>query len=98
MAKVKAKKQKEMTVEEKQADRVKRHETHAAKRTTAMSRLAAKVDALGDDAMLDEYELCAFLGKSVQWARNRRIYGGSLPFRKYGSAVRYRLGDIKAAV
>jgi len=97
MAAAKSKKKRDLTAEEKQADRVKRHETHTAKRTSAMSLLAAKVAALGDDALLDEYEYCAYVGKSVQWARNRRIYGGSLPFLKIGAAVRYRLGDIKAA-
>ena len=86
-----------MVSEVKTPERVKRTETHKRKIEHAMANLVAKVTALGDDAMLDEYELCAYLGRSVQWARNRRIYGGSLPFRKIGAAVRYRMGDIKTA-
>ena len=86
--------QKIISNSEKNDGRAKRNEAHLIKRSTAMMSLAAKVAALGDDALLDEYELCAYLGKSVQWARNRRIYGGSLPFKKIGASVRYRLGDI----
>ncbi|MDD2736280.1 MAG: hypothetical protein PHF56_20300 [Desulfuromonadaceae bacterium] len=97
MTTLQTKKQRKMTDAEKQADRVKRNEVHTTKRSSAMASLAAKYQNFGDDAMLDEYELCAYLGRSVQWARNRRIYGGSLPFRKIGAAVRYRLGDVKAA-
>ena len=81
----------------KKTDQAKRNERHAQKRAAALSNLAAKVAALGDDALLDEYEMAAFIDKSVQWLRNRRIYGKSLPFRKIGNYVRYRLGDITAA-
>lgn len=73
----------------------KRHERHKNKQNRALEKLAEKVAALGDDALLDEYECAAFLGVSVQWLRNRRVYGGSLPYVKVGQAVRYRLGDLK---
>lgn len=76
---------------------IKRQERHTQKRAAAMVNLAAKVAALGDDALLDEYEYAAFVGKSVQWARNRRVYGNSAPFIKIGNSVRYRLGALKAA-
>lgn len=79
----------------KTPDRAKRNERHAQKRQDAMGHLASKVAALGDDALLDEFEFAAYVGKSVQWARNRRVYGGSMPYIKIGAAVRYRLGDIK---
>ena len=76
-------------------DMSKRHERHVAKKATATDRLAAKIAALGDEALLDEYEEAAYLGKSVQWLRNRRIYGGGPPTLKIGGSVRYRFGDQK---
>lgn len=76
-------------------EKQKRHDTHHRKQAEALSRLTSKVAAFGDDALLDEYEFCAYVERSLQWARNRRIYGGSLPFLKIGAAVRYRFGDIK---
>ena len=75
-----------------------RREVFCSKRANAMNSLSAKVAALGDDALLDEFEFAAFISKSVQWVRNRRVYGGSLPFKRIGAAVRYRLGDIKDAI
>lgn len=78
-------------------DRQRRRATHTRKQSEALGRLSAKVAALGDEALLDEYELAAYLGKSVQWLRNRRINGATMPrFVKIGQAVRYRLGDNKA--
>lgn len=102
MASAKPKKYSDLTAKEKQEVRKIRNGRHAEKRGNAMANLTAKVAALGDDAMLDEYELCAYLGRSVQWARlhrtNNGVGGGSLlPYKKIGAAVRYRLGDIKAA-
>lgn len=78
-------------------DKDRRHEIFAAKRANAMNNLTAKVSALGDDALLDEFETAAYLSKSVQWLRNKRIYGGSIPFVKIGNGVRYRFGSIKLA-
>ena len=102
MAKAKKQKQKEMTEKEKHEMRARRQETHKSKLADAMARLTSKFQTFGDDAMLDEYELCAYLGRSVQWARLHRINNGEgggplLPYRKIGAAVRYRLGDIKTA-
>lgn len=79
-------------------EREKRNERHTQKRQYAMNHLAEKVASFGDDALLNEYEYAAYVGKSVQWCRNRRIYGGSHPFIKIGAAVRYRMRDIKTAV
>lgn len=78
-------------------ERQRRRATHLKKTSEALGRLSAKVAALGDEALLDEYELAAYLGKSVQWLRNRRINGATMPrVIKVGQAVRYRLGDNKA--
>ena len=79
------------------SDQDKRNKRHTQKRATALSNLAAKVAALGDDALLDEYETAAYYDKSVQWLRNRRIYGGGPPVVRIGASVRYRLGALKAA-
>lgn len=72
-----------------------RLERHHAKKSSATDQLRQKIEALGDDALLDEYEAAGYVGKSVQWMRNHRINGGGLPFIKVGSAVRYRFGNIK---
>jgi hypothetical protein len=79
------------------ADRAKRKNLHRLKIETAAEKLRRKLADLGDEALLDEYETAEFLKKSVQWLRNRRIYGGSLPFIKIGAAVRYRVADLKAS-
>lgn len=74
-----------------------RLDRHYAKKAAAVERLRQKVEALGDEALLDEYEMAAYLDKSVQSLRNWRINGGLLPFIKIGAAVRYRVADIKAS-
>jgi len=81
----------------KTTDQAKRLERHYAKKEAAADRLHQKMQTLGDEALLDEYEFAAFTDKSVQWARNKRVYGGSIPFIKIGNAVRYRVADIKAS-
>lgn len=81
--------------EVKTYDRERRLTKQKNKQVNALANLAKKVAAVGDDALLDEFETAAFLGVSVQWLRNRRVYGGSLPYAKIGQAVRYRLGDLK---
>jgi hypothetical protein len=81
-----------------QNTQARRHEIHTTKKQNALAKLAAKVVALGDDALLDEYETAAYCDKSVQWLRNGRIYGGSLPYVKIGNSVRYRLADIKRQI
>lgn len=66
------------------------------KRAGALASLGAKVAAVGDDALLDEFEAAAFLGCSVQTLRHRRSNGGTNPPSiKIGLAVRYRFGSIK---
>lgn len=72
-----------------------RREIHQEKRNKALANVAEKIAALGDNALFDEYETAAYIGKSVQWVRNRRVYGNSLPYVKIGNAVRYRFGSIK---
>ena len=82
-------------MQDKEFQLKRRREIHQAKRETALANVAAKVAALGDDALFDEYEEATYIGKSVQWLRNCRVYGGGPPVRKIGAAVRYRLGDQK---
>lgn len=87
--------QEEVRREEK---RKKRAEVFAKKRDGAMANLVSKVNALGDDALLDEFETAAYLGRSVQWLRLRRITGATTPpVIKIGTGVRYRFGALKAA-
>lgn len=74
-----------------------RAELHAQHQRDALEGLKLKVNAVGDDALLTEYEAAAYLGYSVQWMRNRRVYGGSVPYVKIGGGVRYRFGEIKTA-
>ncbi|UFS69470.1 hypothetical protein LPW11_16410 [Geomonas sp. RF6] len=84
------------TPEEK---RRRRAEMFAEKRAGAMERLSSKVQALGDDALLDEFEAAAYLTKSVQWLRLDRLNGGvspQVPYIKVGNGVRYRFGALKA--
>lgn len=85
------------TTEKKLKERQRRRTIFKSKRANAMASLAAKVAALGDDALLDEFEYAAFVGRSVQWARLKRINHGGHPTLKIGTAVRYRFGDIKTA-
>jgi hypothetical protein len=86
--------QEEMRLEEKK----KRAEVFAKKRDGAMANLVSKVNALGDDALLDEFETAAYLGRSVQWLRLRRTTGATIPpVIKIGTGVRYRFGALKAA-
>ena len=80
----------------KSEEQAKRLERHYAKKESAQTKLHQKVAALGDDALLDEYEYSAYHGKSVQWTRNMRVNGGGHPFIKIGNSVRYRFGNIKA--
>ena len=68
---------------------------HYEKQDSAAERLQHKLAAIGDDALLDEYETAAYLDNSVQTLRNWRMKGSGLPFLKVGAAVRYRVGDIK---
>lgn len=88
---------KQLSLEEKKADQTKRLVRHQAKKESAAERLHQKFQALGDAALLDEYEAAAYLSCSVQKLRLSRVNGGNLPFLKIGAAVRYRLGDIKGA-
>lgn len=81
-----------MTAKQKQAHR-KAQFTY--KKQNAMANLAAKVAMLGDEALLDEFEFAAYVSKSVQWARLKRIRGGGFPYIKIGPSVRYRFGAIK---
>jgi hypothetical protein len=73
----------------------KRINRHYAKKDSAAERLHHKLAAIGDDALLDEYETAAYLDNSVQTLRNWRMKGSGFPFIKIGAAVRYRVGDIK---
>lgn len=77
-----------------------RAELYEKHRATAFESLQRKIAALGDDAMLNEFEAAAFLDKSVQWLRNRRINGNREtypPYSKIGGGVRYRFGSLKLA-
>lgn len=87
---------KSLTPDQKAAHQSKRLDRHREKKQQAAENLKQKIEACGDDAMLDEYEAGAYLDLSVQSLRNWRIYEGELPYIKIGAAVRYRLGDIKA--
>lgn len=84
-----------LTPEQKTANQAKRLDRHRSKKSMAIEHLKQKVDACGDDALLDEYEAGAYLNISVQSLRNWRINCGPLPYFKIGASVRYRLGDIK---
>lgn len=44
---------------------------------------------------LTETETAQRLGMSVKWLQKMRVSGGGLRFAKFGSAVRYALGDIE---
>jgi hypothetical protein len=86
----------------KSYDSKRRRETFLEKQAGAFENLSKKISALGEEALLDEFEMAALIGKSVQWVRSQRINGetnaGTIPYLKIGAAVRYRLRDIKAAV
>jgi len=48
------------------------------------------------DDMLDETQLCDWLGLTIAWARKKRLIGGGPKFIKLGNRVRYRRGDVQA--
>lgn len=83
--------------EKRTSEQTKRLNRHYAKKETATVKMHQKISALGDDALLDEYELAAYFDKSVQWTRNMRVNGGGIPYIKIGNSVRYKFGSIKAA-
>lgn len=77
-----------------------REELYLEYKSAAHASLEAKVKALGDDALLTEFEAAAYLGKSVQWLRNRRIKGSRDTYPqaiKIGGGVRYRYGTLRQA-
>jgi hypothetical protein len=51
-----------------------------------------------DATLVDEYIHAALTGAAVKTLRRQRWTGDGLPFEKRGRSVRYRLGDIRAAV
>jgi predicted DNA-binding transcriptional regulator AlpA len=50
------------------------------------------------DPLLDEHQVCDYLGKSLSWARNSRWLGTGPKFIKIGRSVRYRLSDVEAYI
>lgn len=46
--------------------------------------------------LLDETQLCEWLGLTLAWARKKRLTGGGPKFMKFGNRVRYRRADVQA--
>lgn len=47
-------------------------------------------------AYFTEKEVAERLGQSTKWLQKMRLCGGGIPFRKFGSNVRYAAADIVA--
>jgi excisionase family DNA binding protein len=56
------------------------------------------VPASGTDILLTDHQVAEITGRSRKTLQKDRVYGGGLPFIRFGRAVRYRLSDVQAWV
>jgi len=52
----------------------------------------------GNNRLLTEKEVAAFLNLSCSWLQHKRLSGGSIPYIKCGRAIRYRLDEVRAYI
>ena len=51
-----------------------------------------------EDELLDQSRVAAILGTTEKFLEARRVRGGSIPFCKIGSLVRYKKSDVWAYI
>lgn len=51
-----------------------------------------------DDALVDERQIAAWGGFSLSRLRNDRYQKKGIPFIKFGSSVKYRVGDYRSHI
>jgi hypothetical protein len=51
-----------------------------------------------DNQLISEKPAAEIIGMSVAWLQRDRWAGATIPYVKFGRAIRYRVGDLRAEI